>query len=70
MQEALNAEETFFAKHPAYSALAREQGIPFLSHRLNQILEDHIRPQMPEIRKKVKYVPQVLFIVLFIVTFT
>jgi len=53
MQEALNAEETFFANHPAYSALAREQGIPFLSHRLNQILEDHIRPQMPEIRKKI-----------------
>jgi replication fork clamp-binding protein CrfC len=65
MREALKAEQAFFAKNPAYSALAHEQGIPFLSHRLNQILENHIRLQMPEIRKKVKYLPQVLCIVTF-----
>ena len=55
MREALKAEQSFFLKHHAYSAVAHEQGIHFLSRRLNQILENHIRLHMPEISKKVKY---------------
>ena len=47
--------QTFFAKHHAYSAVAHEQGIHYLSRRLNQILENHIRLHMPEISKRVKY---------------
>jgi len=69
MREALKAEQTFFAKHHAYSAIAHEQGIHFLSRRLNQILENHIRLHMPEISKKVKSVPKVLCISDFYVVY-
>ena len=65
MREALKAEQNFFADRPEYSAIAHEQGIHFLSRRLNQILENHIRLHMPEISKKVKSVPKVLCIVTF-----
>ncbi|EKX42816.1 hypothetical protein GUITHDRAFT_40367, partial [Guillardia theta CCMP2712] len=53
MRDALKAESLFFQKHHAYAAISSEQGIPYLSRRLNNILENHIRLHMPEISKKV-----------------
>jgi len=54
MKSALAAEQEFFIKSPSYSHIAKKQGTVYLSHRLNAILEDHIRSCMPDISNRVK----------------
>ncbi|KAF4358568.1 hypothetical protein F8388_014339 [Cannabis sativa] len=50
--DALSREETFFRDHPVYSGLPSSCGIPQLSRKLNQILEQHIRMALPSLKSE------------------
>jgi dynamin 1-like protein len=67
ISEALETEKLFFSKHPAYRAMASRMGTPFLSKTLNavcvylvrsrlilQILINHIRASLPELKLKIE----------------
>ncbi|KAA3489853.1 dynamin-related protein 3A-like [Gossypium australe] len=47
IQEALAYEEQFFHDHPVYNSVSNHCGIPQLAKKLNQILEQHIRKDLP-----------------------
>ncbi|MQM03414.1 hypothetical protein Taro_036201, partial [Colocasia esculenta] len=50
--EALANEEKFFRSRPVYHALADRCGIPQLAKKLNQILVQHIRMVLPEVKAR------------------
>ncbi|KAF4358572.1 hypothetical protein F8388_014343 [Cannabis sativa] len=50
--DALSREEKFFRDHPVYSGLSGCCGIPQLSKKLNQILEQHIRMALPSLKSE------------------
>ncbi|CAI2165188.1 13719_t:CDS:10 [Funneliformis geosporum] len=50
MVEALKSEAEFFKHHPAYRSIASRCGTPFLSKTLNNILMNHIRERLPDIK--------------------
>ncbi|GMH24138.1 hypothetical protein Nepgr_025981 [Nepenthes gracilis] len=50
IKEALAAEEKFFRSHPVYIHLADHCGVPQLAKKLNQILGQHIRENLPELK--------------------
>ena len=50
IQAARDAESAFFRKHPAYGAVADQCGTRALAERLNGILVQHIRAQLPQLR--------------------
>ncbi|XP_078443415.1 dynamin-related protein 3A-like [Wolffia australiana] len=52
ISEALANEEKFFRSRPVYHALADRCGIPQLAKRLNQILVQHIRLVLPELKNR------------------
>lgn len=53
ISEALEDEAEFFKSHSAYKSVANKMGIPFLTRKLNNILLEHIRKCLPEIRNKI-----------------
>ncbi|KAL1924107.1 uncharacterized protein VTP21DRAFT_7142 [Calcarisporiella thermophila] len=52
MSEALKAEKEFFIQHPAYRTIAHRCGTPHLAKTLNNILMNHIRERLPELKAK------------------
>lgn len=50
IQAARDAETAFFRKHPAYGKVAEQCGTRALAERLNGILVQHIRGQLPHLR--------------------
>uniref|UniRef100_A0A1D1ZL45 Dynamin-related protein 3A n=1 Tax=Anthurium amnicola TaxID=1678845 RepID=A0A1D1ZL45_9ARAE len=50
--EALANEEKFFRSRPVYHSLADRCGIPQLAKKLNQILVQHIRMVLPELKAR------------------
>ncbi|XP_039024007.1 dynamin-related protein 3A-like isoform X1 [Hibiscus syriacus] len=50
IQEALAYEEQFFGDHPVYNGVSNHCGIPQLAKKLNQILEQHIRKDLPRLK--------------------
>lgn len=49
---ALDAEQQFFASHPAYRTIASHCGTKHLAYTLNRILMGHIRERLPDIKAK------------------
>ncbi|TYH15716.1 hypothetical protein ES288_A05G064500v1 [Gossypium darwinii] len=50
IQEAIAYEEQFFHDHPVYNSVSNHCGIPQLAKKLNQILEQHIRKDLPRLK--------------------
>lgn len=50
IEEALAYEEQFFHDHPVYNSVSNHCGIPQLAKKLNQILEQHIRKDLPHLK--------------------
>ncbi|EOA16033.1 hypothetical protein CARUB_v10004162mg [Capsella rubella] len=53
IKEALVAEEKFFRSRPAYHGLADRVGIPQLAKKLNQILVQHIKVLLPDLKSRI-----------------
>jgi GTPase SAR1 family protein len=53
-EEHLRTEEEFFSSHPDYGEYGAEQGTPFLSKRLNQVLLEHISRRLPEVSRAIE----------------
>ncbi|CAB5361531.1 unnamed protein product [Rhizophagus irregularis] len=53
MVEALKAEAEFFKHHPAYKNIASRCGTPFLAKTLNNILMNHIRERLPDMKTRI-----------------
>ncbi|GMG19482.1 unnamed protein product [Ambrosiozyma monospora] len=52
LDESLRSEEEFFQNHPAYKTIATKCGTNYLAKTLNQILMNHIRERLPDIKAK------------------
>ncbi|SCU96907.1 LANO_0E14664g1_1 [Lachancea nothofagi CBS 11611] len=52
VEEALNNEEAFFARHPVYRTISTRCGTRYLAKLLNQILMNHIRDKLPDIKAR------------------
>ncbi|AGO09817.1 AaceriAAL174Cp [[Ashbya] aceris (nom. inval.)] len=52
VEDALAREEEFFSKHPAYRTISSKCGTRFLAKKLNQILLNHIREKLPDIKAR------------------
>ncbi|OBZ90415.1 Dynamin-related protein DNM1 [Choanephora cucurbitarum] len=52
MQEAIKSEQLFFQSHPSYRNIADQCGSLYLSKQLNNILVNHIRQKLPDLRSK------------------
>ncbi|CAN7132743.1 unnamed protein product [Brassica rapa subsp. narinosa] len=53
VKDALSAEEKFFRSRPAYHGLADRLGIPQLAKKLNQILVQHIKVLLPDLKSRI-----------------
>ncbi|GAB4847206.1 Dynamin- protein 3A [Ancistrocladus abbreviatus] len=53
IKDALAAEEKYFRSHPVYINLADHCGVPQLAKKLNQILGQHIRENLPELKARI-----------------
>jgi replication fork clamp-binding protein CrfC len=54
MADALKSEQQFFAQHTVYRSLSDRTGTTVLSKRLNRILIDHIKRELPGLRTRVE----------------
>ncbi|KAF9647684.1 hypothetical protein BDM02DRAFT_3261534 [Thelephora ganbajun] len=52
MAAALDSEKDFFATHPAYRNIAHKQGTKHLAKTLNQVLMNHIRDKIPDMKAR------------------
>eukprot|EP00048_Salpingoeca_helianthica_P014511 m.222047 g.222047 ORF g.222047 m.222047 type:complete len:832 (+) comp15947_c0_seq1:403-2898(+) len=52
IRAALDAERKFFLGHEAYKHMASRMGTAYLQKTLNQVLTNHIRDTLPEIKSK------------------
>ncbi|CAO3644330.1 unnamed protein product [Mucor fragilis] len=52
MQDAIQSERLFFQSHPAYRSISQRCGSVYLSKQLHQILVNHIREKLPDLRSK------------------
>ncbi|CDO94730.1 unnamed protein product [Kluyveromyces dobzhanskii CBS 2104] len=52
VEEALNSEEQYFAKHPVYRTISTRCGTRYLAKLLNQVLMNHIRDKLPDIKAR------------------
>ncbi|KAJ7132181.1 dynamin protein dnm1 [Mycena epipterygia] len=52
MEAALNSETEFFKSHPAYRNIAHKNGTKFLAKSLNQVLMNHIRDKLPDMKAR------------------
>ncbi|ESL10883.1 dynamin [Trypanosoma rangeli SC58] len=53
MESARADERMFFCNHPVYSAIADRQGTEYLAKKLNQLLLQHIKEVIPELKRHV-----------------
>ncbi|KAM6595627.1 hypothetical protein CsatA_006151 [Cannabis sativa] len=53
IKDALVAEEKFFRSRPVYNGLADSCGVPQLAKKLNQILVQHIKKVLPELKSRI-----------------
>ncbi|RNF26542.1 putative GTP-binding protein [Trypanosoma conorhini] len=53
MESAREDERAFFRNHPAYSAIADRQGTEYLAKKLNQLLLQHIKDVIPDLKRHV-----------------
>ncbi|CAN8276168.1 unnamed protein product [Cochlearia groenlandica] len=53
IKEALSAEDKFFQSRPVYHGLADRLGVPQLAKKLNQILVQHIRVLLPDLKSRI-----------------
>ncbi|PVG02040.1 putative DNM1-dynamin-related GTPase [Serendipita vermifera] len=52
MQDSLAGEAEFFKSHPAYRNVAHKQGTKYLEKTLNQVLLNHIREKLPDMKAR------------------
>ncbi|KAI0070705.1 hypothetical protein K474DRAFT_1713111 [Panus rudis PR-1116 ss-1] len=52
MTDALEAEAEFFRSHPAYRNIAHKNGTKYLARTLNQVLMNHIREKLPDMKAR------------------
>ncbi|KAF8323545.1 dynamin protein dnm1 [Cantharellus anzutake] len=52
MKDTRQAEADFFTSHPAYRAIAHRNGSKFLTKTLNQVLMNHIREKLPDMKAR------------------
>ncbi|KAI0364548.1 hypothetical protein BV20DRAFT_955990 [Pilatotrama ljubarskyi] len=52
LSDALEAEEEFFRSHPAYRNIAHKNGTRYLAKTLNQVLMNHIRDKLPDMKAR------------------
>lgn len=52
IKDALQAETEFFLHHPAYKSIAHRCGTAHLAKTLNQVLMNHIRERLPDMKSK------------------
>ncbi|KAJ7173597.1 Dynamin central region-domain-containing protein [Mycena filopes] len=52
MDAALNSETEFFKSHPAYRNIAHKNGTKYLAKSLNQVLMNHIRDKLPDMKAR------------------
>jgi len=50
---AQSAEKLFFKNHAAYRSMAHVLGTPYLAYKLNQILINHIKKCLPDLRQSI-----------------
>ncbi|CAH8262182.1 unnamed protein product [Arabidopsis lyrata] len=53
IKDALIAEEKFFLSRPAYSGLTDRLGVPQLAKKLNQVLVQHIKALLPNLKSRI-----------------
>ncbi|PPQ70239.1 hypothetical protein CVT26_014486 [Gymnopilus dilepis] len=52
MKDALDSETEFFKNHPAYRNIAHKNGTRYLAKTLNQVLINHIRDKLPDMKAR------------------
>ncbi|KAF7289415.1 Dynamin protein [Mycena chlorophos] len=52
MSAALESETEFFKSHPAYRNIAHKNGTKYLARTLNQVLMNHIRDKLPDMKAR------------------
>lgn len=52
MADALDSETEFFRNHPAYRNIAHKNGTKYLAKSLNQVLINHIRDKLPDMKAR------------------
>lgn len=52
MADALESETEFFRNHPAYRNIAHKNGTKYLAKSLNQVLINHIRDKLPDMKAR------------------
>ncbi|KAF9266666.1 hypothetical protein L218DRAFT_743261 [Marasmius fiardii PR-910] len=52
MEDALDSETEFFKSHPAYRNIAHKNGTKYLAKTLNQVLMNHIRDKLPDMKAR------------------
>ncbi|KAK4046160.1 Dynamin- GTPase protein [Microbotryomycetes sp. JL201] len=52
MEEHIEAEREFFRNHPGYRNIAHRCGTKFLAKTLNQVLMNHIRDKLPDMKAR------------------
>ncbi|KAF9483003.1 hypothetical protein BDN70DRAFT_800459 [Pholiota conissans] len=52
MADALDSETEFFRNHPAYRNIAHKNGTKYLAKTLNQVLINHIRDKLPDMKAR------------------
>ncbi|KAI9067912.1 hypothetical protein FKP32DRAFT_1643115 [Trametes sanguinea] len=52
LQDALETEAEFFRSHPAYRNIAHKNGTRYLAKTLNQVLMNHIRDKLPDMKAR------------------
>ncbi|KAG6865649.1 hypothetical protein C0991_000568 [Blastosporella zonata] len=52
MKDALESENEFFRNHPAYRNIAHKNGTKYLAKSLNQVLMNHIRDKLPDMKAR------------------
>lgn len=58
IKESLNKEKEFFNSHPIYTKLAGKCGTQYLASKCTQILMNHIRNCLPDLRQKINQMVQ------------
>lgn len=52
LTDARNSEAEFFQQHPAYRNIAHKNGTKYLAKTLNQVLMNHIREKLPDMKAR------------------
>ncbi|KAF8638404.1 hypothetical protein AX17_002229 [Amanita inopinata Kibby_2008] len=52
MMDALESEIEFFGNHPAYRNISHKNGTKYLAKTLNQVLMNHIREKLPDMKAR------------------